>query len=291
MEFVAVGREMGAEEIVNLNGLFIADQRNHAEAGGLAGIILLVFWLLHRGREEGGSSQGFLTIDLAVAARAGDVISDGVRTKPNAAGVAQRLDAVVVGNQVAELNDFRDATEMLDKASCAAERLAREVVDGNLTVVEVGIGDSREVLEDQILDDAEILADGGGADLLVVSNDEDGFSEIQSDEGHDVALACFVDDDDVKAGGARVKIFDHAGKRHYPDGNGATAFGHFPGGFGAEERNADAVPFADAANGVQPSDQRLTLAGGSAGGPRGARRAGHSGARRAGEAVPADHAP
>jgi len=29
MEFVAVGREMGAKKVVNLDGLFIADQRNH----------------------------------------------------------------------------------------------------------------------------------------------------------------------------------------------------------------------------------------------------------------------
>jgi len=46
MEVVAVGRETGAEEIVDLDGLFIADQRNHAEAGGLAGVVFLIFGLL-----------------------------------------------------------------------------------------------------------------------------------------------------------------------------------------------------------------------------------------------------
>src|SRR5436853_158722 len=179
-------------------------------------------------------------------------------------GIAQRLDAVIVRNQVAELDDFRNATEMFDQASGAPEGLAREVVDGNLTIVEIGIGDSREVLEDQVLDDAQILADGRGADLFMVSNDEHGLSKIESDERHDIALAGLVNDDHVETGGARIEVFDHAGKRHYPDGNGAAAFGHFPGGFGTQVRNANAVPFADAPNGVQPSDERLALAGRSA---------------------------
>src|SRR5256886_15559439 len=58
-----------------------------------------------------------------------------VRKQMHTAGVAQRLDAPIVGNHVAELNDFRDATEMLDKASRAAEGLPRQVVDGDLAVI------------------------------------------------------------------------------------------------------------------------------------------------------------
>src|SRR5438309_1007370 len=100
---------------------------------------------------------------------------------------------------------------MLDEASRTAEGLAGKIVDGNLTIVEIGIGDSREVLEDQILDDAEILADSGRADLLVISNNEDRFSKIESHQGHDVALAGFVDDDHIETSGARVEILDHAG--------------------------------------------------------------------------------
>src|SRR5260370_534609 len=189
----------------------------------------------------------------------------------DATGIAQGLDAVIVRNQVAELDDFRDATEMFDEASGAAKGLAREVVDGNLPIEEIGIGDTRKVLEDKVLDDAEILADRGRADLFVVSNNEDGFSKIESDESHDVALASFVNDNHVEASGARCEISDHASKRHHPDGNGAAAFRHFPGGFSAEERNANAVSFAAAANGVQPSDQRLALAGGNAARPAGPR--------------------
>src|SRR5260370_40557751 len=124
MEFVAVGREMGAKKIVNLDGLFIADQRNDAEAGGLPCIVFLVSRLLNGGDKERGGGQGFLTIDLAVATGAGDAIGDSVRTEMDAAGVTQRLDAVIVGNQVAELDDFRHAAEMFDQASSAAKGLA-----------------------------------------------------------------------------------------------------------------------------------------------------------------------
>ena len=246
--------------------MLVADQRNHAEASGLSGIVFLVFGLLDGRDKERGGGERLLTIDLAVAAGAGNAIGNGVRAEPNAAGVAQRLDAVIVGNQVAELDDFRDAAEMFDEASGAAEGLAGEIVDGNLTIVEIGIGDSGKVLEDEVLDDAKILADGGRADLLVIADDEDGFPEIESDQGHDVALAGFVNDDDVESRGARIEVFDHAGQRHDPYGNGAAAFGHFPGGFGAQESYADAVTFADTANGVQPPDQRLALTGRSAAG-------------------------
>jgi hypothetical protein len=100
---------------------------------------------------------------------------------------------------------------MFNEASGTAKGLTREVVDGNLAIVEIGIRNSGKVLEDEILNDAEILADGGGADLLVVADDEDGFSEVKSDESHDVALAGFVNDDNVEARGTGIEIFDYAG--------------------------------------------------------------------------------
>src|SRR6266481_1492558 len=129
MELVAVRGKMTAEQVIDLQRLIVADQRNHAEAGGLPGIVFLVFRLLDGGGEERGSSQGFLTIDFAVAARAGNAIRDRVRAETNAAGGAQRVAAPIVGNHVAELHDLRNTTEMLDKAGGAAEGLAREIID------------------------------------------------------------------------------------------------------------------------------------------------------------------
>src|SRR5260370_16326519 len=120
MEFVAVGREMGAKKIVNLDGLFIADQRNDAEAGGLPCIVFLVIRLLNGGDKERGGGQGFLTIDLAVGTGAGDAIGDSVRPEMDAAGVTQRLEAVIVGNQVPELAAFRTPTELFYPPSHAA---------------------------------------------------------------------------------------------------------------------------------------------------------------------------
>src|SRR4029077_9968378 len=115
------------------------------------------------------------------------------------------------------------------EAGGAAERLASEIVDGNLAVVEIGIRDSAEILEDEVLDYAQILADSRRADLLVVADDEDGLPQVQRDQRHYVALAGFVDDDNVETRGAWVKVFDHAGKRHDPDGNGPAALAHFSG--------------------------------------------------------------
>src|SRR5258708_15358272 len=115
---------MGTEKIVNLDALLMAERRNDAEVGGLSGIVFLVFGLLDSRDKERGGGERFLTIDFAVTAGARNTISDGVRTEPNAAGIAQRLDTVIIGNQVAELDDFRDPRAMLDQASSAAKALA-----------------------------------------------------------------------------------------------------------------------------------------------------------------------
>src|SRR4029077_17550291 len=135
---------------------------------------------------------------------------------------------------------------MFNEAGGAAERLASEIVDGNLAVVEIGIRDSAEILEDEVLDHAQILADGRRADLLVVADDEHRFAQVQGDQGHYVALAGFVDDDNVETTSGAVKGFDHAGKRHDPGGNCAAAVAHFSGRFGAQKGNANSVTFADA---------------------------------------------
>jgi hypothetical protein len=50
-----------------------------------------------------------------------------------------------------------------------------------LPVVKIGVGNPAEVLEDEILDDSQVLADGGGADLFVVADDENGLAELERD--------------------------------------------------------------------------------------------------------------
>src|SRR6476646_9725816 len=106
MEFVTIGRDVRTDQAVDLDGLLVANQRNHSETQRLTRVILLVFGLLHRGRKERGGGQGFLAIDLTVAAGPRDAMRDGVRTEMDAARVAQGLDTAVVGNHVAELDDF-----------------------------------------------------------------------------------------------------------------------------------------------------------------------------------------
>src|SRR5215472_7910983 len=177
----------------------------------------------------------------------------------HAAGVAERLNAPVVGNHVAKLNDFRDAAEMFDEACGAAKRLPREIVNGNLTVVEIGVRNARQVLENEILDDAEILAYGGRTDLFVVSDDEHGFAKVKRHESHDVALAGFVNDDDVEASVPRIEIFNDARERHDPHWDGAAALGHFSSRLGTQQTDADTVALANPANGVKPADKRLPL--------------------------------
>src|SRR6266850_1793693 len=50
MEFVAVGRDVGTDQVVDFDGLLVANQRNHSDAQCLARVILPVFGLLQRGR-------------------------------------------------------------------------------------------------------------------------------------------------------------------------------------------------------------------------------------------------
>src|SRR5690349_12668488 len=121
-------------------------------------------------------------VDFAIAAGARNAIRNCVRQQMYTTGVTQRLDTPVVGNHIAELNDFRNAAEVFDEASGAAEGLPSEVVDGDLPVVQIGIGDGRQILEDEVLDDTEVLADGGRTDLFVVADDENSFAEVQRNE-------------------------------------------------------------------------------------------------------------
>jgi len=52
MQFVTIGRNSGADQVVDFDGLLVANQRNYADAQRLARIVLAIFRLLYRGRNE-----------------------------------------------------------------------------------------------------------------------------------------------------------------------------------------------------------------------------------------------
>ncbi len=88
MEFVAVGRNVRANQVIDFDGLLVAHQRNHSEAQRLPRVVLLIFGLLHRGRKQRGDGDSFLAIDLAVAVGPRDAMRNGVRPEVDAAGIA-----------------------------------------------------------------------------------------------------------------------------------------------------------------------------------------------------------
>src|SRR5207237_690299 len=75
-----------------------------------------------------------------------------------------------VAEVVAELDDLRDATEVLGEADGASERLPCKIVDGDLAVVEHRVGNVFQMLVDELLDHGDVLAYRRRAHLLVVSH-------------------------------------------------------------------------------------------------------------------------
>src|ERR1700682_2346603 len=130
-KLVSLWRDVLAKEIINFNRLFVAHQRDDTKTERLTCVIFLIFRHLHSGGDQRGHRESLLTVKLAVAAGAGNAMRDGVWTELDPAVVPQGLDAPIVGNHIAELNDFRYATEMLDQTGCAAEGLAGEMVAGD----------------------------------------------------------------------------------------------------------------------------------------------------------------
>src|SRR5260370_360866 len=137
---------MGAQQTVDGNRLVITDQRNYAEANRAPALVDLVLGLLGGRSYERGDGQGLLAIDLFVAARSRNVIRDQRRPYLHAAGIAKGFHTAVVRNHVAELYDLRHAPEMFDQAGGSPKGLTRQVIDGNLAIVKVRIGNSVQVL-------------------------------------------------------------------------------------------------------------------------------------------------
>src|SRR6266581_2282585 len=89
------------------------------------------------------------------------------------------------------------------------KRLAREVIDRDLPVVEIGVRYTPQVLKDEVLDYAQILPNSRRADLLVVAYNQHRLAQVQGDQRHHVALAGFIDDHYVEARGLCIEVFDH----------------------------------------------------------------------------------
>src|SRR5258707_15408061 len=100
-----------------------------------------------------------MRIDCAVEVGTGNTVSDGMRPQMHATRVAQRLDAPVIRNHVAELDDFRNAPEMFDKAGGTAERLAHQIIDGNPAVIHMRVRNSTKMFIDEVLNHTQSLTD------------------------------------------------------------------------------------------------------------------------------------
>src|SRR3990172_6820987 len=87
------------------------------------------------------------------------------------AWIAERFDLRIVGEVIAEMNNVRNTTKMFQEANRSAERLAGEVIDRHLTVVENSVRYALEMLVNQVLDDRQILSDCRGAHLFMVPHD------------------------------------------------------------------------------------------------------------------------
>ena len=153
----------------------------------------------HMAQISAATSSASVLVDLVDGLGAAlDVVGDQVRLDAARRRLAQRPDLAVVAEVVAELDDVRHAAEVLQQPDRPTERLAGEVVDRRAAVVELLVGDVLEHLVDEPLDGVGVVADGVGADLLVVADHRDLAGQTERDETEHVALARLVDDDDVE---------------------------------------------------------------------------------------------
>jgi hypothetical protein len=130
---------------------------------------------------------------------------------------------------------------------------------GCLPVVQSAVRDIANVLRDELLNGDIVLPYGIRTDLFGVAHHQDLLTEIKGNEGHDVALACFIDDHDIESGFMRIKIFYDAGERHDPNRyRGASEF-HLPPGLRHEARGSLAGALPDFLHGEEPTNKCLSL--------------------------------
>src|SRR5215468_1042184 len=123
----------------------------------------------------------------------------------------------------------------------------------------MGIRNSLQELVDEILNYRGFLTNRGGADLLVIADDNNVATKVKCDQSHDVALTGFINNDCVKACLPRIEVLDHSREGHDPDRNGTPALGHFTGRLGTQTWSTYAGALTDFAYGIEPTDERLPL--------------------------------
>jgi hypothetical protein len=123
----------------------------------------------------------------------------------------------------------------------------------------VAVRDVFEVCGYKTLNDIEILADGQRAYLLVIPDHDDPLPQIAGNQGHHVALTRLVNDDDIEACCAWIKLLDYSGQGHNPHWHGTPTLTHEPDGLNPKLRRPAACPPANSSDCVGPSDQRLSL--------------------------------
>jgi hypothetical protein len=97
---------------------------------------------------------------------------------------------------------------VFDEAGRVTKRVASDIVDRRLRVVEVAVGNPLEV--GQVVDHPRLVSYGSGSHLLVVTHHDNLAPEVEGDETERIALACLVDDHDVESRGAAVERLSHA---------------------------------------------------------------------------------
>ena len=99
---------------------------------------------------------------------------------------------------------------MLDQSDDAAEGLARQIVDGRLSIVELLVRDAIEKLVDQPLHTVELEPDRVRTHLFVIADHDDLLGQAERGQPEDVALARLVDDDHVERNGAQLEALERS---------------------------------------------------------------------------------
>ena len=168
---------------------------------------------------------------------------------------AQRQDGVAVGELVGELDDLRQAAEVLAEHDDAREAHLRQVVQAGLDVEQLRLGQVGDVLPDQLVHGGLVGADGLRADLLVVADDDGLAGDAERRQAEQVALRALVDDDDVEHRGGRVEGFHDPVGRHDPYRHRRLGLLHRLLGDGPPVVRVLARALPDLAQGLHPGGQ------------------------------------